>query len=112
MSDEPILDIGVLEGDRFYQFDQIVGGKRLSDGRIAVANAGSLELRYYDAEGKHLFSTGREGGGPGEFGGMMSLGTPTALPWETLRRLVAEVPGVVSVTYNLATKPPSTMEVV
>jgi len=43
-------------------------------------------------------------------------GTPAALPWETLRRLadrlVAEVPGVVSVTYNLATKPPSTMEVV
>ncbi len=42
--------------------------------------------------------------------------TPTRLPWETLEklsaRLVNEVPGVVSVTYNLATKPPSTMEVV
>jgi GMP synthase (glutamine-hydrolysing) len=43
-------------------------------------------------------------------------GTPTELPWPKLRRLadrlVAEVPGVVSVTYNLATKPPSTMEAV
>lgn len=43
-------------------------------------------------------------------------GTPTAVPWLNLRRLadrlVAELPGVVSVTYNLATKPPSTMEVV
>lgn len=42
--------------------------------------------------------------------------TPTRLPWEVLERLseriVTEVPGVVSVTYNLATKPPSTMEVV
>jgi GMP synthase (glutamine-hydrolysing) len=42
-------------------------------------------------------------------------GTPTEVPWPTLRRLadrlVAEVPGVVSVTYHLATKPPSTMEV-
>ncbi|MHB0857259.1 MAG: GMP synthase (glutamine-hydrolyzing) [Anaerolineae bacterium] len=42
--------------------------------------------------------------------------SPTALPWETLRRLAneitAEVPGVVSVTYNLATKPPSTIEAV
>ncbi|MCE5236905.1 ExsB family transcriptional regulator [bacterium] len=41
---------------------------------------------------------------------------PTRLPWETLERLSArltgEVPGVVSVTYNIATKPPSTMEVV
>jgi GMP synthase (glutamine-hydrolysing) len=43
-------------------------------------------------------------------------GTPTELPWKTLRRLadrlVAEVPGVVSVTYNMATKPPSTMEAI
>jgi GMP synthase (glutamine-hydrolysing) len=43
-------------------------------------------------------------------------GTPTELPWNTLRRLadrlVAEVPGVVSVTYNMATKPPSTMEAI
>jgi GMP synthase (glutamine-hydrolysing) len=42
--------------------------------------------------------------------------TPTRLPWETLGRLsdriLAEVPGVVSVTYNIAPKPPSTMEVV
>ncbi len=41
---------------------------------------------------------------------------PTRLPWETLeslsRRILAEVPGVVSVTYNIAPKPPSTMEVV
>jgi GMP synthase (glutamine-hydrolysing) len=28
------------------------------------------------------------------------------------RRLTADVPGVVSVTYNIATKPPSTMEAV
>ena len=42
--------------------------------------------------------------------------TPTRLPWETLEkiagRIVGEVPGVVSVTYNIATKPPSTIEVV
>ncbi len=42
--------------------------------------------------------------------------TPTELPWATLRRLadqiLAEVPEVVSVTYNLAPKPPSTIEAV
>ncbi len=42
--------------------------------------------------------------------------TPTRLRWEVLEklssRIVSEVPGVVSVTYNIATKPPSTMEVV
>jgi len=42
--------------------------------------------------------------------------TPTKLPHEVLtklaNRIVNEVPGVVSVTYNIASKPPSTMEVV
>jgi GMP synthase (glutamine-hydrolysing) len=41
---------------------------------------------------------------------------PTRLPYETLERLaerlVKEVPGVVSVTYNITAKPPSTMEAV
>jgi GMP synthase (glutamine-hydrolysing) len=41
---------------------------------------------------------------------------PTRLSWETLdklsARLVSEVAGVVSVTYNIAPKPPSTMEAV
>ncbi len=41
---------------------------------------------------------------------------PVRVPWEILEkladRLCAEVPGVVSVTYGIAKKPPSTMEVV
>lgn len=43
-------------------------------------------------------------------------GTPTELPHEALSRLAeritTEVPGVVSVTYNITTKPPSTIEAV
>ncbi len=42
--------------------------------------------------------------------------TPTRLPFEKLenlaRELIQDVPGVVSVTYNIATKPPSTIEAV
>jgi len=42
--------------------------------------------------------------------------TPTRLPFDLLQQLaheiVQEVPGVVSVTYNLASKPPSTIEAV
>jgi len=42
--------------------------------------------------------------------------TPTRLPFETLETLageiIREVPGIVSVTYNIATKPPSTIEAI
>jgi GMP synthase (glutamine-hydrolysing) len=42
--------------------------------------------------------------------------TPTRLSFETLEKLsseiIREVPGVVSVTYNIAPKPPSTIEAV
>ena len=42
------------------------------------------------------------------------VATPTELPYETLeilaKRMTGEVPGVVSVTYNITGKPPSTME--
>jgi GMP synthase (glutamine-hydrolysing) len=42
--------------------------------------------------------------------------TPTRLSFETLEQLandiIREVPGIVSVTYNIATKPPSTIEAV
>jgi GMP synthase (glutamine-hydrolysing) len=44
------------------------------------------------------------------------FGTPTRLPFTTLERLAeritTEVPGVVSVTYNITKKPPSTIEAV
>jgi GMP synthase (glutamine-hydrolysing) len=44
------------------------------------------------------------------------VATPTRLPYEVLEPLAAEilreVPGVVSVTYNIAPKPPSTIEAV
>jgi GMP synthase (glutamine-hydrolysing) len=44
------------------------------------------------------------------------VATPTRLPFTTLQKLAAEilkqVPGVVSVTYNIAPKPPSTIEAV
>ena len=64
--------------------------------------------------------------GKRQFGGQIEVrcwdsvdartGTPTHLPFELLeqlgREITAEVPGIVSVTYNLASKPPSTIEAV
>jgi hypothetical protein len=49
------------------------GVRRLSDGRIVVANGGSAQLRFYSEHGEFLTSAGRRGRGPGEFSYLASL---------------------------------------
>jgi GMP synthase (glutamine-hydrolysing) len=72
--------------------DRVTG---LSDGRRAFGQ--QIEVRCWDSVDART-------------------ATPTRLPFAVLQRLAAEilreVPGVVSVTYNLAPKPPSTIEAV
>jgi hypothetical protein len=73
LSAKPTLDIGVVEGAPEYQFTRVTGALRLADGRLAVANAGSQEIRFYDAAGKYLRTAGGQGGGPGEFRGLGAI---------------------------------------
>ncbi len=70
----PALDIGVLEGEDAYQLFGVSGVARLSDGRIVVGNGRTHEIRFFDANGRHLQTVGRRGGGPGEFEGLGRLG--------------------------------------
>ena len=64
---EPAVSIGVLEGDDPYMLFAVRDATILSDGRIIVVNAGTIELRVFDAEGTYLETWGGEGEGPGEF---------------------------------------------
>ena len=64
---QPSLAIGMVEGDPEYQLHQVRGAIRRADGSIVVADGGSDELRFYDANGRHIRSVGRGGEGPGEF---------------------------------------------
>ena len=73
LSHEPILEIGAVGGDSAYQFHSAHTALRLSDGRIAVANMGSNQLRYFDAAGKFIKNVGREGQGPGEWDQLYQL---------------------------------------
>ena len=66
LSEEPSVVIGGADERENYLLHQVVGAARLADGRIVIANGGSLELKYYDPEGKHLFNAGGAGEGPGE----------------------------------------------
>lgn len=64
---EPAVRIGRIDGPAEYQLSRVIGATRLSDGRIAVADAGTHQLHFYDAAGGHLETVGGEGEGPGEF---------------------------------------------
>jgi hypothetical protein len=59
LSDAPTLQIGVLEGDPDYLFQDIASTLRLPSGQIAVSDAGALEVSVYSAEGTFLRRWGR-----------------------------------------------------
>ena len=71
LSDLPSLSIGTLDGLAPYSFNQVSSVMRLGDGRLLVAQ--EAELRYFDAEGRHLHTAGGAGQGPGEFGRIRSV---------------------------------------
>lgn len=64
----PAVSIGTQEGDEGDMLFLVFDATRLPDGRIALANAGSSELRVFSADGVHLATWGGVGEGPGEFG--------------------------------------------
>jgi hypothetical protein len=53
---------------------RVRGAVRLPDGRIAVGNDGSREIKIYGADGTHVASLGKEGEGPGEFSSVILAG--------------------------------------
>lgn len=73
LAPEPVVTIGVVEGDEAHQLYHVVGSVRLADGRVVVANGGSSELRFFDANGRFIRAVGGRGGGPGEFAWLTGL---------------------------------------
>jgi hypothetical protein len=68
---DPILEIG--RGGPDDELFRVRGAARLSDGRIAVGNAGTQEIRVYSAAGGFERSFGGAGEGPGEFDSMFGI---------------------------------------
>ena len=82
LSEEPSVVIGGADERENYLLHQVAGAARLADGRIVIANGGSLELKYYNPEGKHLFDAGGAGEGPGEL--LPPLSHFTRLPGDSI----------------------------
>lgn len=67
VSAEPVLRVGTADGPPASQLFRVGGILRLTDGSIAIGNAGTGEIRIYDSTGGFLHALGRPGNGPGEF---------------------------------------------
>lgn len=66
---DPFLDIGTATGSPEHELYRAFDGVRFPDGRIAVVNQGSRQIRVFGANGEFLHTFGAEGDGPGEFQG-------------------------------------------
>jgi GMP synthase (glutamine-hydrolysing) len=87
-----------LRGNRAFQYFAILHADRVTGMREGKREFGNqIEVRCWNSVDA-------------------TTATPTELPFKTLEklanRITTEVPGVVSVTYNVTRKPPSTMEAV
>lgn len=68
----PTIDVGSGE-DSLYELATVMGAVRLSDGRIAIANMSTSNVRIYDTRGRYVLAMGRKGDGPGEFQQILGL---------------------------------------
>lgn len=63
----PEVTIGLADGPPAYLLTNVEAVRLLSDGRIAVADRGSGQVRFFGLDGLHQGSVGGLGEGPGEF---------------------------------------------
>lgn len=79
LADEPSVRIGSIDGDLEYLFGNVTGAVRLEDGSVVIADEQSYNVRRFDATGRHMWTSGRAGEGPGDYGGLRLLrGCPGA----------------------------------
>jgi hypothetical protein len=72
-AEEEVLRIGSPGGDDATALFRLIAARKLSDGRIALLNAGSSEVKVFSSSGEPELQFGRRGDGPGEFRNVWSL---------------------------------------
>ena len=63
---DPVISLGVADGDSIMEFGRVMDALKLSDGRIAIADYGSTQVRVFNPNGQHALTIARRGNGPGE----------------------------------------------
>ena len=67
LSQQPTLQIGVMEGDVHYTFQDVVSVLPLPSGEVVVSDGGAGEITVYAPDGTYVRRWGGRGKGPGEF---------------------------------------------
>ena len=67
LGSDPMVSIGVVDGDDADLLYGVLDAHRRRDGSIAIVDR-SRALRVFDSLGAHVWTAGRRGDGPGEFG--------------------------------------------
>lgn len=67
MESAPLVTIGAEDGSDEETLYRVQGARSLDDGRIAIVNSGTDQVRWYRADGTFERAGGRKGRGPGEF---------------------------------------------
>lgn len=105
---EPLLDLARSGDGPAHLFHGVGGMARLGDGTLVVANRGSMEIRWFSAEGRFVGTAGGYGVGPGEFDNLQGIelagDTVLALDFDETIALFAPGPRLVRV---LRTRPHS-----
>ncbi len=73
LSPEPTWVVGANPKDSTYEFSGVTGIALLADGRVAIADGGSSQIRFFDNDARFVHAVGRRGAGPGEFRALSAL---------------------------------------
>lgn len=80
LAEQPQLVIGNTT-DSVYRFRGVRGVVRLTDGRVVVADGGSMQLRMYNSQGQFLSASGGRGREPGQ---LLNMGQMWRLRGDTI----------------------------
>jgi hypothetical protein len=85
VSTEPVVEIGLIDGEPTLIFSDIRAARLLPDGRIVVADGMESVVRIFSPAGEFLNEMGGKGDGPGEFrwiAGMEIMPPDTVRVWD------------------------------
>ncbi|MXX35530.1 MAG: hypothetical protein F4107_14780 [Gemmatimonadetes bacterium] len=106
ISEEPVVQIGRVDGPAEYLLGSVSRAVRLSNGDIVLGDWSNNVLRRYDREGVFVWEASRQGEGPGEHLRLLwvgALASDSIVTWDgALRRVQIFGPdGVVGRTFRV-----------